>query len=422
MDYAFSLLKKTKLGNNIGVKTYTFQFSNETSKPVLVLLEEDPDGMVERRMGRMRAIKTVGDAARRFQGELQQDYDTICGTSFPVQEVKIIPEQVKSLQMRSEVVRCSVGLLDWDGVLKIVMVRKQMLEGDILRITLDFERMPGKSLRSDLMEPALRALGLRLGFEKRKEAVADRPAAGLEAKPPPPQEVPAQAQQCPQQPPKEAMAPQPQQCPQRSPKERQIQLQQGASPASWSQNPKRPEQQQQVPPMSAPNEHLLRKQETAYDWNADVQRLEQQQKLLPQPPKQARPVSSPAHTSRGNQQRVPMKMLLQEQPGALNLRAKQPVALPPREEANQPPVTQEANRGIVPPGFVPTTGAVSVYSNSSARWLAGMLVGISIGATPAAPPGAVCVQYELPDPSGRSRQHTQKILFPDQIPNMLRAC
>eukprot|EP00931_Biecheleriopsis_adriatica_P098844 TRINITY_DN72_c2_g1_i1.p1 TRINITY_DN72_c2_g1~~TRINITY_DN72_c2_g1_i1.p1 ORF type:complete len:409 (+),score=89.09 TRINITY_DN72_c2_g1_i1:59-1285(+) len=408
MDFAASFFKKTKFGNNIGVKTYQYTFVNTLGRPIIVLVEEDPDGMRDQRMAKLKAVKTVGEAAQRAKRQIQNDYDTICQTSYPFQEVKVVTEQMGTASMRSPVVRCTVAVGEWNGALRIIIVKRQLSEGDVLRITkTDYMEPRAVTLRADSVEHALLHMGLPVGLQKgtgAKEAVEEN-ASKKEEKPVQAATAETIAASSPKvpQPPAQAKPAE-----QRSPKHQQLQqkLQQQPQPQP---NPCNSEQtrlqpHQRTPPQTSPEQPLGQSHQQACQGASSQARPCAQTGQFPgQSPCQAQTKGPPWPSGRQGA----ASSLVQPGSGACSGKAQGQASKAGAEPAG----------GKLPAGFLPTLGKVSVYSNSGARWMAGALIGINLGCSAAAPPGAVCVQYDLGNGT-----YTQKVLFPEHIPTMLRQC
>ncbi|CAK9073553.1 unnamed protein product [Durusdinium trenchii] len=169
---------------NWTAKTYKFTLHNNTGSAVRALLEEDPDGMAELEEWKIGdGIPTIGKAGERHKQKISLLKKSI-SSSKPYQEFTIIRDQTKTVNMRSPVIKCSLALLEWNGAMKIVEIQRRMTEGNTLTIHPGYDRMAGlATLRSDALEHALQALGVKLGFDSEevevkkdsKESRADLP-------------------------------------------------------------------------------------------------------------------------------------------------------------------------------------------------------------------------------------------------------
>ncbi|CAE7035142.1 unnamed protein product [Symbiodinium sp. CCMP2456] len=148
-------------------KTYKFTFANESNGAVKILLEEDPEGVMKLEEWKVGdGIPTVGKAEKRHSRRVRELKKSILATSKPFQEFVLIRDQLKTVQMRSPVCKCSIALTEWNGSLKIVEVQRQVSETETFVVHPGYAKSPGYfTLRADLLEHALRAVGLQLGFD-----------------------------------------------------------------------------------------------------------------------------------------------------------------------------------------------------------------------------------------------------------------
>ena len=173
---ALSLLKKaTSRGAqeiaSWGAKTYQFTFANESEEAVRVLLEEDPEAVLKLEQWKLGdGIPIVGKAEKRHARRLRELKKSILATSKPFQEFVLIRDQLKTVNMRSPVCKCSIALTKWNGCLKIVEIQRQVAETETFLVHSGYGRSPGYgTLRADLLEHALRAAGVQLGFDFRDD-------------------------------------------------------------------------------------------------------------------------------------------------------------------------------------------------------------------------------------------------------------
>lgn len=148
-------------------KTYTFTFANESNGAAKILLEEDPEGVVKLEEWKVGdGIPIVGKAEKRHSRRVRELKKSILATSKPFQEFVLIRDQLKTVHMRSPVCKCSIALTEWNGSLKIVEVQRQVSETETFVVHPGYAKSPGIfTLRADLLEHALRAVGLQLGFD-----------------------------------------------------------------------------------------------------------------------------------------------------------------------------------------------------------------------------------------------------------------
>mmetsp|Transcript_4885 Transcript_4885/g.11544 ORF Transcript_4885/g.11544 Transcript_4885/m.11544 type:complete len:352 (-) Transcript_4885:37-1092(-) len=148
-------------------KTYKFTFANQSNGSVKILLEEDPEGTVKMEEWKIGdGIPIVGKAEKRHARRVRELKKSILATSKPFQEFVLIRDQLKTVHMRSPVCKCSVGLTEWNGSLKLVEVQRQVSETETFVVHARYAKSPGYfTLRADLLEHALRAVGLQLGFD-----------------------------------------------------------------------------------------------------------------------------------------------------------------------------------------------------------------------------------------------------------------
>ncbi|CAE7162889.1 unnamed protein product, partial [Symbiodinium necroappetens] len=148
-------------------KTYTFTFANESNGSAKILLEEDPEGVVKLEEWKVGdGIPIVGKAEKRHSRRVRELKKSILATSKPFQEFVLIRDQLKTVHMRSPVCKCSIALTEWNGSLKIVEVQRQVSETETFVVHPGYAKSPGIfTLRADLLEHALRAVGLQLGFD-----------------------------------------------------------------------------------------------------------------------------------------------------------------------------------------------------------------------------------------------------------------
>eukprot|EP00930_Biecheleria_cincta_P047010 TRINITY_DN32518_c0_g1_i1.p1 TRINITY_DN32518_c0_g1~~TRINITY_DN32518_c0_g1_i1.p1 ORF type:complete len:416 (-),score=83.60 TRINITY_DN32518_c0_g1_i1:261-1457(-) len=379
-----------KFASQLTAKTYEYNFNNELPKSVRILLEEDPEGMLQAARQEIdTGIPVVGERAKRHEKELKEAYERITSTAKPIQEVVVINEQVKKVSMRSPMVRCSIAICEWNGALKIVMVKAKIMSTS-LPITINkLQDNDSKAtlVRADSLEQALESFGLQIGFDKQASTAAESEVetnSSVET----PSNRAGQMQTA------------------------QLAQQEGAKQMSWQMQPPTLLQTSQTAPSQTL--HQTPKQTPKHAaWEAQKPSSSQMQQHTPrhgprQMPTQA-PVQSPRQDPQVHVSAADMALLY----GGDSPDDGQVQVAPHSREAQKP--GSSPWRLPLPDGFLPVEGDVKVYSVSQKQWVAGKLRGLGLGKHSSSPAGSVCVEYE-----GALRQMTQKVVLAKQLPDMIR--
>eukprot|EP00435_Cladocopium_sp_Y103_P000651 s1826_g1.t1 len=121
-----------KVATQLTATTYSYIFQNMLGSTVRVLLEEDPEGMLQAAQNDMdTGIPMVGKHAETHRNKVLKRYRSIVETTRPFQEFIVLPEQMKTVTMRSPMLRMTIGITEPGGVLKIVMVQKVATESKL---------------------------------------------------------------------------------------------------------------------------------------------------------------------------------------------------------------------------------------------------------------------------------------------------
>mmetsp|Transcript_1254 Transcript_1254/g.2610 ORF Transcript_1254/g.2610 Transcript_1254/m.2610 type:complete len:511 (-) Transcript_1254:82-1614(-) len=170
-EHAAGFVKKmNQVADTMSAKHYKYMFYNASSSSVRILLEEDPEGMLQAAKNEVDdGIPVVGERAKRRAKEIDEAHQNIIATAKPYQECGVIPESMKTVYMRSPIVRCSIAICEWNGSLKIVQVKQKLMGDDSVAVTIDsaMERTSrAKLVRADSLAEALIHLGVNVGFDK----------------------------------------------------------------------------------------------------------------------------------------------------------------------------------------------------------------------------------------------------------------
>lgn len=149
---------------------HQYTFVNDLPKQVRILLEEDPDGMMQAAINEIdNGIPCVGDRLIRQKKQIQEAYERIYVSGKPFQEFTMIQDQMRTVNMKSPIVRCSIGICEWNGAsLKLVQVKSRLVSSGDLAVSVNstHDTTRGKLIRSDTLEQALMSMGLQVGFTK----------------------------------------------------------------------------------------------------------------------------------------------------------------------------------------------------------------------------------------------------------------
>jgi len=166
------LLRKVTTGAEKMAKTATFKsqkytFQNMLEMQVRVLLEEDAEGMLQAAKQDLdTGIPVVGKRREEHAKRIREQYKLIVDTTRPFTEFTVLPEQFRTVNMRSPMVLLTVGICLPDGVLSIVMVKQKLTPSELaFTINAGYLRAPAaKKVRADSLEEAVLSFGLPVGF------------------------------------------------------------------------------------------------------------------------------------------------------------------------------------------------------------------------------------------------------------------
>eukprot|EP00931_Biecheleriopsis_adriatica_P028746 TRINITY_DN1713_c0_g1_i1.p1 TRINITY_DN1713_c0_g1~~TRINITY_DN1713_c0_g1_i1.p1 ORF type:complete len:418 (-),score=88.17 TRINITY_DN1713_c0_g1_i1:99-1352(-) len=397
-----------QMASRLQAKMHQYQFSNELEQPVRILLEEDPEGMLQAARDELDdGIPVVGERAKRRAAEIEEAHKVILETTKRFQEFTVIHEQLKTVQMRSPIIRCSIAVCSWDGQLIVTTLRMKMApSGLAFRITRKLLQGGTKTLCADTLEDAMLSFGIDVGFERKESDTEPNSEPEVQQSPTSANKQSPLPQQ-PQQPaPLVSMAQQPgMQQMQRPSQVQSPQQPQHFRPQTMADSSQQPQQQTQHVTQQSQHHHSQQQQQLQVkQWQQPgmhlmphIQQQQQQQQqmrpLQPTPPPLPRPRSG--HSAGATPRRKPPSTGFGLQSGGAA------------------PLTHR--RDGAPSGLVATEASVQVYSSSRQQWLPGVVIGIGLGIDDSIPAGSVCVQYEAA-PS----QYTQKIILPAKFSEMLR--
>ncbi|CAE7735473.1 unnamed protein product [Symbiodinium sp. CCMP2592] len=166
------LLRKVTTGAEKMAKTATsksqkYTFQNMLEMQVRVLLEEDAEGMLQAAKQDLdTGIPVVGKRREEHARKIREQYKLIVDTTRPFTEFTVLPEQFRTVNMRSPMVLLTVGICLPDGVLSIVMVKQKLTPSELaFTINAGYLRTPSaKKVRADSLEEAVLSFGLPVGF------------------------------------------------------------------------------------------------------------------------------------------------------------------------------------------------------------------------------------------------------------------
>lgn len=354
---------------------HTYTFINSTSRPARVLLEEDPDGMMQAAIARLDdGIPVLGKLAEKRRKEVQEVYEQIrqLAEDRPVQESVLITDQLKEITMQSPIVRLTICVCDWSGVLKIYLYRQKHTPGDLpcyISDTLDQSKVI--TIRAESLYDAIPAIeALQTG------ALAPLPWGELWKRRPHHQaleEITAMS------------------IPGPSPPLQLSTLYRSYAPAAAVQQP-----------LHQPSKPATARASNGTRWSEAVTPPDRAPAFQHETVVAARGsylAQGPAKVKEGQQE--PLQSVFGG-PSTQHLASAVPTEA---QTAREPPI---------PSGFLPISGAVQVFSVSANRWCQGELAGLCVS-NRSYPPGSVMVLY---DAAPGERLH--KVLLPQDFAQLLR--
>ncbi|CAJ1405875.1 unnamed protein product [Effrenium voratum] len=163
-----------KVATQLTAKSHSYTFQNTLDRQIKVLLEEDPEGMLQAAQDDLNTgIPVVGKRMEEHKRKVLKRYRTILETAKPFQEFSVLSEQLRTVTMRSPMVRLTVGIYEPGGVLKVVTVKTKLTTSSLaFTVNEGLARGGGKKVRADSLEEALHSFGMDVGFKK-EELLAD---------------------------------------------------------------------------------------------------------------------------------------------------------------------------------------------------------------------------------------------------------
>lgn len=270
-------------------------------------------------------------------------------------------------------VRCSIAVCEWNGALKIVMVKAKIMSTSLPVCINSLQENDSKAMfiRADSLKQALESFGLQVGTSS-VELPLNREGQLQTA---------------------------------------QLAQQADAKQMSWqAQSPTLLQTSQTAPSQTLHKTPVQTQKQVA--WQA--QNLPSQ---IQQHTPRHRPLQMPSQTPGQSPRQGPQANIPAGDIALLYGRGSPSGELQVAPHSREAQKLSSAPQGqTLPDGFLPVEGDVMVYSVSRKQWVAGKLRGLSLGKRSSAPAGSVYVEYE-----GAVRgQMTQKVILAKQLPDLLR--